>query len=163
MPILETFRDDWTTIRSLVSAENGGVPLSATTRKWADITATETLKGRLYPVNEKVNGVALRFRSSAGDATTGTYWVYAVRENDDAETVCTGTLVAGTQTATMGGTYADTIVITSQRWNTTVASTDTAGNNEMAKLVFDTCGVQYIFVLMTVVSAGTWSVDATVW
>lgn len=162
MPILESKQNTWTTIRSLVTAENGGVGLSATTRKWADLTATTALTAKLYPVSEFANGVCFRFRSSAGDGTTGTYFIYGVRDSDDAETACTGALTAGTQTATLGGTYADTITVT-DRWNTTIKAVDAAGDNEMGKIFLDGCGVKYWLVLITVVSAGTWSVDATNW
>lgn len=104
-------------------------------------------------------GNAIELIFCGGDAAddTFTYTVYAWRRgNGPARMVATGTGTLGTQAVVVypqGGTatskfWADTLSVT-HRWLTTVASTDTAGNNEVASLVFDMCGYEWIYTEIT--------------
>jgi hypothetical protein len=159
MPLLETKQNTWTNIRTIATVDT---TLAVTARKWSDINGSSTVWAKVYPVSELVNGIAFRYRFSSGDATTGVYEIWGIREDDDAEYVCGGNLTAGTQTSTMGtagDTYADTITVTDY-WNTTVKSTDATGHNNIAKLVLDGCGIKYWLVQLTTISAGTVYVDA---
>jgi len=68
------------------------------------------------------------------------------REGGPAEHIATGTALLGTQrvaTGTSTTLYADTITISSQTWPKTVSVVD-SGNDRIAKLVFDLCGIAWI-------------------
>lgn len=100
------------------------------------------------------NYVELIFCGGAAANKTFNYKVYAWRKyNGPAMLVCTGTGTLGTQAVVvypqLGNAtskfWADTLTV-ADRWLTDVTSTDTTGNNEVAKLVFDTCGYEWLYV-----------------
>lgn len=150
--VLSTAQRNWYTVRSEVTANDA--ELGVTARKWANKPADSCL----LKTSAIDNAVILRFRFSVADANCD-YEVWQYCDGDDAEMVVAGHAQAGTQTATMGGYYADTITITSCRWLKQWASTDIVGNNEMAKLWGDSCGGYIYYVRLASISSGSVSVD----
>ena len=153
---IETKKLGWRTVRDTISSVD--TTLAVTARKWADRPTA-----KLIEVPEKANAAFIRFRHSTNSATAN-YTIYVYREKDDAEFVCTGTATAGTQTPTMltsasAATYYAKKITCTHRWVKTASSSDTSGNNEMAKLAFDLCGVKYILPELTALSTGNCSVD----
>lgn len=157
----ETKQHTWTTFRDSVSSADTGITAAAGAgdRKWANRPTA-----KIWDVIQKASTIVLRFRHLTG--TSCIYNVYAYRDNDDAEFVCTGTATKGTQEATMTNSgsatlYAHKITVT-DRWNKEVSPTDVSGNNEMAKILFDGTGVSKVLVeLTTITGGGSVSVDVT--
>lgn len=157
----------WITIRDTIAHDALDTTLAVTGRKWADVptheTENDTIPIRKIPIY--INQPKFRFRAT-GSITDATYKVWLYQEEDDAEYVANGVATFGTQTATMtnGGVatlYADGITVVAERWIGDVKSTHpTAGNNEMAKLVFDAFGGFLPYVEITAVTGtGSVSVD----
>ena len=144
----EADEDPNTTIGStLVDLTAGG--------DFASMPANAARLGSSSGPNNAVGAIQLIFCGGGAAGKTFTYTIYAWRtDNGPAEFVATGTGTLGTQavvayphnraTAT-SKFWADTLTVTG-RWNKTVTSTDTTGNNEVAKLLFDFCGYEYIYV-----------------
>lgn len=165
---LETSQLGWRSIRDSATQDTA-IVLKSGGGLWS---AMEDL-GK--PIQRRDNAVSLRFRATT-TITSIVFTVYVGYKGDDAEFVCTGTATcdatAGNRqdaTKTNAGVatfYMDKIVISRERWLTKVGTTDVSGNDEMAKLSFDACGRQYIFVEMTTITdsgSGTASVDMVGW
>jgi len=152
---VETRVAAWTNIRSTDANDpNASVPTA-----WASVPShSYRLKYKSDPPLA-VNNIIIRFRFSSGDGTTANYYISTRQYGDDSEFVCSGVATAGTFAATAGGTYADTITITSERHIKDVVSTDETGNNEMARIGWDGCGGEQIEIKFDDISAGTVYVD----
>lgn len=104
------------------------------------------------------NTIVLAFCGGDSANDTFTYKVYVWRStNGPAEPVCTGTGTLGTQAVVLyphnfstatSKFWADTLTVTA-RWLKGVKTTDSSGNNEMAKIAFDGCGVEWLYVEIT--------------
>lgn len=138
----ETPQFTWRTIRDAEAASD--IALDATTKKWAD-KPSET-----YALPESFNNIEIRFRGNDAYATAN-YAVYIYNTDDDATLVCSGAIVAGDQTATMGGFYCDTISATDY-WPTNVVTADASANNGMGRIAFDGLGSSHLFVELTSIS-----------
>jgi len=150
----ETYHAPYTLLRA--EANEDATALDLTTKgDFANMPATAVRLGSNAGANNAVGALQLIFCGGAAADKTFTYTIYAWRTgNGPAEFVATGTGTLGTQavvayphnraTAT-AKFWADTLTVTG-RWNKTVTSTDTSGNNQVAKLLFDFCGYEYIYV-----------------
>ena len=155
----EADEDPNTTIGStLVDLTTGG--------DFASMPATVVRLGSSYGPNNAVGAMQLIFCGGSAASKTFTYTIYAWRPgNGPAEFVATGTGTLGTQAvvkyphngaAATSKFWAHALTVTG-RWNKTVASTDITGNNEVAKLLFDFCGYEYIYVEITGADGSTGS------
>ena len=100
--------------------------------------------------------IALYFAGGALADKTFNWIIYGWRNNNGpAEYIADGTGTLGSQalvkhprnkTTATNKFWADKLVVSNQRWIKRVASSDAAGNNECAKVFFDLCGIEYIFV-----------------
>jgi len=155
--VLSTAQKTWYTVRTVdtaAAADANDASLAVTGRKWASRPADPCV----LKTSAIDNAVILRFRFSVADANAN-YEVWQYCTDEDAEMVAAGFAQAGTQTATKGGYYADTITVTSSRWLKAWQSTDATGNNEMAKLWGDSCGGYIYYVRIYSISTGTVSLD----
>lgn len=148
----------WHTKRALVTTDDTfpNVTTDPNCLKWA------TKATHCFWTPKSWNRMMMRVRFSAGNGTTADIVIYQYRENDDGQLVYSGSLTAGLQNATMGGTYADTATgsVTS-RFLKTVSEVDAAGNNGMFNILFDGCGGGYYAVYFDNISTGTVSLDMT--
>lgn len=124
--------------------------------------------------NTVINAVELAF--CGGDAANDTfsYTVYAYRRtNGPATFVCSGVGTLGTQAVVKyphsGATatskfWADTLTMT-DRWLKNVETTDSSGNNQVARIWFDAVGYEWIYVEITNAdgATGTEAGDITVY
>jgi len=104
------------------------------------------------------NGVQLIFCGGAAADKTFHYKIYAWKNaNGPAEVVADGNGVLGTQAvvkypdtaaAATSKFWADTLTVTGY-WLKTVTSTATTGSNGVAKLWFDMCGYEWLYVEIT--------------
>ena len=142
----------WTNIRSTDAND----PNASTPTAWADrpdhgyslyVKQTPDKIGQ-------INTAIIRFRFSDPNGTAN-YYVMTRQYGDDAEFACSGALTAGTQAATAGGYYADTITVTADRSLTGASSTDSAGHNEMARLMIGTLRAEILEVYFDDIQAGT--------
>ena len=139
---LTTERFGWSMPRAVVATDDTLVSASATTMKDANIPSSA------YKPNSANNALEITWTMHANDESCVVY-VFAARSNGDIVRVWTGTVTAGTQVSTGSRYYVDTIASSTDDWITTVSEVDGAGNNRMARIVFDTCGYAYFFCQYT--------------
>ena len=111
-----------------------------------------------------INAIQVVFCGGTANNDTFTYKLYLWRKgNGPAELAATGTGTIGAQDvvlyphnnqAATSIWWADTLTVTS-RWVKTVSTTDSSGNNEIAKLVFDGCGYEWMWVEITSADSST--------
>jgi len=159
----ETYHAPYTLLRA--EANEDATALDLTTKgDFANMPAAAKRLGSNAGANNAVGAIQLIFCGGSAAGKTFTYTIYAWRtDNGPAEFVATGTGTLGTQavikyphnraTAT-SKFWADTLTATG-RWNKTVTSTDSTGNNQVAKLLFDFCGYEYIYVEVTSADGST--------
>lgn len=103
------------------------------------------------------NGIEIVFCGGSAANKTFTYKIYAWRKtNGMARMMATGVGTLGTQAVVVypqTGTatskfWADTLTVT-YRWLSTVKSSDTTGNNEVASLQCDFSGYEWLYVEIT--------------
>lgn len=140
---------------SLINLSTGGA--------WASAPAG---KVQLYPICEGsyVNEIQIIFAGGIDAGTdpadkTFSWKLYAWKgTNCPAEYVANGTGTLGTQRVyifpdgdveSAWRTWADTLSITTQRFVRTMATSDSTGNNEIAKLNVDASGYPYWYVEVT--------------
>ena len=144
--LIETIRSGWSTPRAAISANDTLVDASATTMKFANI-----IDGAYLP-SPTQNAVEIAFSMGANGQSCAAF-VYAARRNGDIVLVWNGTITAGTQVATDGSFYVDTLGTTTENWITTIKEVDGGGDNRMSRVIFDTAGYQYFFVQFTGISS----------
>jgi len=144
----------WTLIRTVTTDDSATTPTV-----WASKPShCKSLRQIATKDSTLFNVIQARLSFSAGNGTTCNYYIYVRQLNDDSQFVVSGGATAGTQTATAGGTYADTITTTA-RWIKAVTAADAAGNNGMATINFDGMGAEYIEVYIDTISSGNVLVD----
>ncbi len=158
----QTRQFGWKEIRTMTSSDTdiSVTPLNQHgNRKWANFTNQETLQ----IINNHFSAISFRFRSTASNDTDVDYHIYFLTEFDDLIHAATGTITNGQQTATLGGTYIDSITCT-QHWINQFSIVNPA-SDYIASLSVDTAGVSRTLVHLIDSSwpAGTWSVDMRGW
>lgn len=144
----------WTLIRTVTTDDAATTPTV-----WASKPShCKSLRRLVTKDSTLFNVIQMRLSFSAGAGTTCNYYIYVRQLNDDSQFVVSGGATAGTQTATAGGTYADTFTTTA-RWIKAVVAADAAGNNGMATINFDGMGAEYIEVYIDTISSGSVLVD----
>ena len=155
---LDTYHCDLLLLRAEADEDSSTIDL--TTK--GDFAQKPSAAVRLSTTGDRVghggNAVELFFCGGDTANDTFTYTVYAWRRtNGPVRLVATGTGTLGTQavvkyphssSAATSKFWADTLSVTG-RWLKTVSSTNTSGNNEIASLVFDFCGYEFIYVEIT--------------
>lgn len=145
MPILETKQEKYYVLKTL------GVDDTALVWSGASQTVDNfTIAGatiEIYEPPTRANAAIVVFHGTDAANETLNWMLVGWRGKDDpAEFIANGTAILGTQRvakATAAELWADTISITSQKWLTTVSVVD-SGNNRMAKLAFDLCGLKRV-------------------
>ena len=154
---LSTIRTSYRLLRDTVSTAD--TDLAAATKKWSTFVSTyhpdSGSSGIAVKTDPMHNQVTIIFDHSNVDADTATFVIYAYREGGPAEKVCTSTLLSGKQQTndSTARFYADTIGTLTSTWPATVAESDSAGGDGVAKITFDLRGYKYLLCLFTVISA----------
>jgi hypothetical protein len=148
MPVTETFRDRWSDPRSTSAADDTLVSAAIDTMKNANIPATA------YSPAPRQNALEVSFAMDA-DGSNCVAYLFAARKEGDIVLIWTGTLTAGTQEATDGGVWVDTVAGSTDNWITTIKEVDGGGNNRMFRIVMDTCGYHKFFTQYTGLSSET--------
>lgn len=143
MAIIQTKRDGWSKPLGIVSSNSAA--LNATTgMKWANVPAAS------YSPSQDQNSIEIAW-AMAADGNICTATLYAARESGDIVTVWTATLTAGTQQATDGGTWVDTIASDTDYWESSsgdgVNKYDYEGGNRIARIGLDTRGYSKFFFI----------------
>ncbi len=144
----QTYRAAWTSPRAAIAADDTLVSASAATMKYANIPAYA------YRPSPGQNALEIAFTMDA-NASSCVVYLFGARENGDIVLVWTGTITAGTQQATDGGVWVDTIAGSNSYWPTTLAEIDGGGNNRMFRLALDTAGYKHFFTQFTGLAAET--------
>jgi len=143
---LETSREGWSVPRAICAADDTLVSASATTMKYANIPTGA------YSPRERQNAIEVCWTLAANNNSCVAY-IFAARNNGDIVLVWYGTITAGTQVATDGRFYVDTIATTAENWITSVTLVDYSAANRMSRLTFDSCGYQFFFCQYTGISS----------
>ncbi len=125
-----------------------------------DLFADDIVTPKDTPVfpESVANGISFIFAGTAAHSKNVDWRLLAWRNsNGPAEIVGNGTATTGTQavvvypngTATATAFWCDTITITNGNWIKEMKSTDTSGNNSVAKLWLDTAGYRYFKMEIT--------------
>lgn len=142
----ETVRSGWTGPRAAISSDDTLVSASATTMKFANIPANS------YKPPMTHNAIEVSFRMGA-DGQSCVAYLFAARRSGDIVLVWSGTITAGTQVATDGLFYVDTVAGSTDNWITSIKEVDGSGNNRMLRLVMDSCGYRDFFTQFTGLSS----------
>jgi hypothetical protein len=147
-----TFSDNLATQGDFANKPTGAIDILDPA--YLDPTTESSKKTSIIAVSE-ING--LQFSFAGGDAADDafTWTIFAWRnENGPATIVCNGTGILGTQAVTLfphnnGAAadkfWADTLVISNDRWFKEVEATSDGGNS-VSHVWFDTCGYRYFYV-----------------
>lgn len=147
----ETQQLHWLPLRTSVSAAAPDTLLTTTTSKKANVPS------HAYPAPPGMNFIELRVRGKT-DGDTATVYIYSARRDDDIVLLCTLACTVGSQVATDGSLYVDTMTVT-EYWLKDLETADIAGGDRMSRVGFDNLGYKNIFALINPISAGTWHVD----
>lgn len=148
-------RHSWQIHRSGVQEGSVDTDLTASTKDWSTVLAAYPIgTDGLYQISGRHMKLEVRFRSNGAEDDTADYKIYLFRDRGDAKFCASGTLTIGQQESSEQidsetTYYADTISITVDKWINPVSSTDEAGTNEQASVVFDAAGYNYALVLIT--------------
>ncbi len=147
-----TFSDTLTTKGDFANKPSGA--LDILDPSFLDPT-TEVSKDAAFRAISKANGIIFSFAGGDADDDAFTWKIYAWKnENGPAELVVDGTGILGSQAVVKyphnGATatskfWADTLVITNERWMKEIEAT-TEGGNSVSKVWFDTCGYRYFYL-----------------
>lgn len=148
MPINETVRNGWSDPREAISSDDTLVSAAVGTMKLANIPAYA------YKPAPAQNAVEIAFTMDA-DGSSCVAYLFAAKDTGDIVLVWTGTITAGTQQATDGGVWVDTLATTTDNWITTIEEVDAAGADRMSRVVLDTCGYRSFFTQFTGLSGET--------
>jgi len=149
-------------LRAVSATDDTG--LAAGGAKYSDVSSS------LVAITPSQRGmIHIYFKGTDAENENGNWVLYAVKGTDaPAEFVAYGTFTLGlTQTGETDEFYADTIVITVQNWIKTVSVVDGyqynlgtgALNGGVAKLVFDSCEYEYLYMLMSKGTCATGGAD----
>jgi len=146
MPIRETIRFGYSRPRAAISSDDTLVSAAADTMMLDDVPTYS------YKPNQSQNAIEIAFTMGA-DGQSCAAVLFAARANGDIVQVWNGTITAGTQEATDGSFYVDTLGSTTDNWITTIKEVDAAGGNRMSRIILDTCGYTDFFVQFTGLSS----------
>lgn len=155
--VLDTFHCDVRLLRAEANENTSSIDLTSEGDFASKSSAAVRFGTRDDGTGYGDNIIELIFCGGDTADDTFTYRVYVWRRrNGPARMVATGTGTLGTQAVVVypqGGTatskfWADTLSVT-HRWNATVTSSDTEGNNEIASLAFDKTGYEWIYCEIT--------------
>lgn len=146
MPINETTRIGYSGPRAAISSDDTLVDAAADTMMLADVPTYS------YKPNSQQNAIEVAFTMGA-DGQACAAFLYAHRKNGDIVLVWDGTITAGTQEATDGSFYVDTLGSTTDNWITTIKEVDAAAGDRMSRIILDTCGYYGFFVQFTGLSS----------
>lgn len=142
----ETIRSGWSSPRAAISSDDTLVSAAADTMMFADV-----IDGA-YKSPMTHNAIEVAF-SMGADGQACVAYLFATRRNGDIVLVWSGTITAGTQEATDGMFYVDTVAGSTDNWITTIKEVDGGGNNRMFRLALDTCGYYNFFCQFTGLSS----------
>ena len=146
MAIGETIRSAYSTQRAAISTDDTLVSAAADTMMLEDIPAHS------FKPSSTQNAIEVAF-SMGANAQACVAYLFAARDNGDIVLVWTGTLTAGTQEASDGSFWVDTLASTTDNWITTIKEVDAAGSNRQSRIVLDTVGYRYFFTQFTGLSS----------
>ena len=143
MPYLDTKQTPYKVLKKLGVDDTALVWSGAaqTVDKHEDCGLTHT-----EDVPQGANAAVVIFHGTDGANEVMNWMLVGWAEGGPAEFIANGTATLGTQrvaTGTSTGLYADTIAITAQKWDAIVSIAD-SGNNRIAKLCFDMCGLAWV-------------------
>ena len=148
MPFTETVRSGWSKPRAIVSSDDTLVSAGVGTMKFANVPSYS------YKPATSQNALEIAFTMDA-DASSCIAYVFGAKKNGDIALVWFGTITGGTQQATAGGVWADTVASSTDNWITTIKEVDGGGDNRMFRIVFDTVGYYEFFTQFTGLSSET--------
>lgn len=168
--MLKLKKNCWHINRSSVGTGSPDTDLASGTSMASSVYSSHSSK--LVKLSGDETSIELRARLES-DGDTCTAQIYAFRKGltallpiGDAFHVGQVTFTCGTQEAgsayaigSSTGYYADTVVIDSERWLSSLKSSDASGDNKQASVSFLTHGYEYILVLLTSVSANNAAID----
>lgn len=155
--VLETQHVQWLRLREAVTEDDTPV-LTLTTRNYANRNAGT---GNVVQVPYGLNAILIAFIGKPSDQATAFVWrLYGFRQkNGMAEMIAYGTGNIGDLAVTVHPIsnvadatlyYADELTITAQYWPKPVVIKDIAGSSgEVAKIVFDACGITELLCELT--------------
>ena len=146
MPISETVRVGYSKPRAAISSDDTLVNASATTMKFANVPSYS------YKPASTQNAIEVAFTMGA-NAQACAAFLFAYKKNGDIVLVWNGTITAGTQVATDGRYYVDTLGSTTDNWITTIKEVDAGAGDGMSRIVLDTVGYYGFFVQFTGLSS----------
>jgi len=155
---LSTIRTKYRLLRDTVSSAD--TDLAADTKTWATFVSTYHPESGSSAIAIKTdprhNQATIIFDHKNVDTDTASFIIYAYREGGPAEKVCDSTLISGKQQTddSTARFYADTIGTLTSVWPATVAESDSAGADGVAKITFDLRGYKYLLCLFTALSSG---------
>lgn len=168
---LGTIRLPYRLFRDTVSNGSEDSALTASTKSWASfltnhrpISSSGGGSGALAIKLEERDNKAMIIFDHTTEEDTAACTIYGYREGWPAEFICSvNTITAGAQesiyplSATTARYLADTIDTITQRWlggSSSVEEVDSAGDDGIAKIKFDTYGIKYLLILFPTISAG---------
>lgn len=146
MPISETIRIGYQGQRAAITVDDTLVSAAADTMMYANVP------NYTYKPSSTQNAIEVAFTMGADGQACAAY-LFAYRKNGDIVLVWTGTITAGTQEATDGSFYVDTLASSTDNWITTIKEVDAGAGNRMSRIVLDTCGYYGFFVQFTGLSS----------
>jgi len=164
---LGTIRLPYRPFRAAVSSAD--TDLTASTKSCATFVSTyhptSGSSAIAIKLEERDNKAIVCFDFATANTDTAALTIYGYREGWPAEFICSiDTITAGNQesiyplSATTTRYFADTVGTITQRWiggSSSVEEVDSAGNNGIAKLKFDTYGIKYLLILFTTIGSGS--------
>lgn len=144
----ETIRKGWESKRAAISSDDTLLTAAVGTMKNANIPDYAFNVPAIY------NAIEVAWEMDA-DASNAVVYLFAAKEDGDIVLVWTGTLTAGKQVATGGGTWVDTVAGSTDNWITTVEEIDGGGADRMFRIALDTCGYKKFFCQYTGLSSET--------
>lgn len=150
--ISETKQEKWYVLKTL-GADDTALVWSGSSQTVDNVGARGSTVERVE-LPRRANGVLVimhGYHATAPEDKTMAWMLIGWRfDGGPAEFIANGTATLGTQRVAAGTAtemWADTIAITAQKWPKTISIID-SGNNRIAKLAFDLCGISDIACVM---------------
>lgn len=153
---LTTHRGHWHVLKT-VGADDTAIDWAGTDQTCDNVTTRGSTVDAVELPPHANAGLVLFHGTDTADETMAWMLVGWRGLGGPAEFIANGTATLGTQqleAATTTGLYADTIAITAQKWPSIISIVD-SGNNRVAKLVFDLCGIKHIACVMQKTTTAT--------